>query len=165
MNAARPIPEKHDGELGNRSSVRIWLRLLSCTMTIEKIVQRRLAEQFETTLPRFDVLAALERRPAGMTMSELSRALLVSNGNVTAIVRKLSEDGYVSTAALPSDRRSWIAQLTPEGRRYFSALAKAHQDWVDGLLAGLGQQDRETLYSALGQLKLSLGQAAQKESL
>ena len=165
MNAVRPIPEKHDGELGDRSSVRIWLRLLSCTMTIEKIVQRRLVEQFETTLPRFDVLAALERRPDGMTMGELSRALLVSNGNVTAIVRKLTEDGHVSTETLQADRRTSIVRLSAAGRRHFAALSKAHHDWVDELLAGLNPPERETLYTALGQLKLSLGQAAQKERM
>jgi DNA-binding MarR family transcriptional regulator len=165
VSAVQPIPEKHGGELADRSSVRLWLRLLSCTMTIEKVVQRRLAERFETTLPRFDVLAALERRPEGMTMGALSKALLVSNGNVTAIVRKLAGDGHVSIAALPTDRRSSVVRLTEQGRRHFAALAKAHHDWVDGLLAGLGQKDRETLYTGLGELKLSLGRAAQKEIL
>ncbi len=164
MIPALAIPEKHGGELADRSSVRIWLRLLSCTMTIEKIVQRRLAEQFATTLPRFDVLAALERRPEGMAMGELSRALLVSNGNVTAIVRKLVEDGHVSISPLPADRRIQIARLTPAGSGHFAALSKAHHDWIDGLFAGLGPREREALYEALGQLKRSLAEAARKES-
>lgn len=165
MIEALSIPEKHDGDLTDRSSVRLWLRLLSCTMTIEKIVQRRLAEQFETTLPRFDVLAALERRPDGMAMGELSRALLVSNGNITAIVQKLAKDGHVTIAALPSDRRSSIVRLTDGGRLHFATLARAHHDWIDGLLDGLGPEDRESLYTALGALKLSLGNAARKERM
>ncbi len=165
MSRALAIPEKHDGELAGRSSLRLWLRLLSCTMTIEKIVQRRLADGFQTTLPRFDVMAALERRPDGMAMGELSRALLVSNGNVTAIVQKLARDGHVTIARLPSDRRTQIVRLTSAGTSHFSELANAHHGWIDDLLAGLGTDERETLYAALGQLKRSLGEAAQKESV
>lgn len=165
MSHALAIPEKHGGELADRSSVRVWLRLLSCTMAIEKIVQRRLAERFETTLPRFDVMAALERRPDGMAMGELSRALLVSNGNVTAIVRTLAKEGHVTIAPLPSDRRTQIVRLTRAGSTHFADLSRAHHDWIDGLLAGLGQEERETLYGALGHLKRSLGEAARKGSL
>lgn len=164
MNAALAIPEKHDGELADRSSVRVWLRLLSCTMAIEKVVQRRMTGQFATTLPRFDVLAALERRPDGMAMGELSRALLVSNGNVTAIVQKLAKDGHVTIAAHPADRRSSIVHLTAAGRHHFAAVARAHHGWIDGLLAGVGADDRETLYTMLGQLKLSLGQAMKDDA-
>jgi len=97
MTEALAIREKHDGALADRSSVRLWLRLLSCAMAIEKDVQRRLAER-GATLPRFDVLAALDRHPAGMTMGALSGALLVSNGNVTQLVQKLARDGLVRIA-------------------------------------------------------------------
>jgi DNA-binding MarR family transcriptional regulator len=165
VSQALAIPEKHGGELADRSSVRIWLRLFSCTMTIEKIVQRRLGDQFSTTLPRFDVMAALERRPDGMAMGELSRALLVSNGNVTAIVQKLAKDGHVTIAPLPADRRTQIVRLTQAGKSHFAELAKAHHDWIDGLLAGLAPLEREALYGALGHLKRSLGEAARKETM
>jgi len=164
VSQALAIPEKHDGELAGHSSVRVWLRLLSCTMAIEKIVQRRLADRFETTLPRFDVMAALDRRPDGMAMGELSRALLVSNGNVTAIVQKLARDGHVAIAPLPSDRRTQIVRLTPAGQDWFARLAKAHHDWIDDLLAGLGQEERDALYASLGHLKISVGEAARRES-
>lgn len=164
MNRPTAIPEKHDGELGDRSSVRLWLRLLSCTMAIEKDVQRRLAGRFDTTLPRFDVMAALERRGEGMTMGELSRALLVSNGNVTAIVRKLVESGHVTVAPLPSDRRASVVRLTEEGRTHFGELAAAHHDWIDELLAGLSAAQRRTLYAALDDLKHSLDRAQRKDA-
>ena len=165
MSEAVAIREKHDGELADRSSVRLWLRLFSCTMAIEKVVQRNLAEQFGSTLPRFDVLAALARRPDGMAMGELSRALLVSNGTVTAIVKKLVGDGFVSIAPLESDRRSSIVRLTHAGERYFDRLAEAHHDWVDALLAGLDSKRRQALYEELGALKVALGQATRKEKV
>jgi DNA-binding MarR family transcriptional regulator len=155
MTEALAIREKHDGALGDRSSVRLWLRLLSCTMAIEKDVQRRLSTE-GATLARFDVLAALDRRRDGMTMGALSDALLVSKGNVTQLVQKLARDGLVRIAPSPADRRASIVRLTPRGRAGFARLAAAHHDWIDGLLAGMDAGARETLYQALGALKRSI---------
>ena len=153
------IREKHDGALGDRSSVRVWLRLLSCTMAIEKEVQRRFAEH-DMTLPRFDVLAALDRHEE-MTMSALSRSLLVSNGNVTQLVQKLIGDGLVEMRTQPTDRRSSLVRLTAEGRRRFDTLAEAHSEWIDRMLAELNFIQRERLYISLGVLKLSIAKASQ----
>lgn len=155
MTEALAIREKHDGILADRSSVRLWLRLLSCTMAIEKDVQRRFAAR-GATLARFDVLAALDRDPGGMTMGALSRALLVSNGNVTQLVQKLARDGLVRIAPSPTDRRASIVRMTPRGRRDFAALAAAHHDWIDDLLCHMPTGERESLYAALGTLKRSI---------
>ena len=144
------------------ASVRLWLRLFSCTMAIEKDVQRRFAER-GTTLARFDLLAALDRAGQGMTMSALSRALLVSNGNVTQLVQKLAKDGLVRIAASPADRRASIVRLTPRGRAEFATLAAAHTDWIDTKIGAMDTAARENLYSALGDLKRSIakGQAVE----
>ena len=155
MTEVLAIREKHDGALGDRSSVRLWLRLLSCTMAIEKDVQRRLGLE-GVTLARFDVLAALERHREGMKMGALSDALLVSKGNVTQLVQKLAKDGLVRIAPSPVDRRASIVRLTPRGRADFARLAAAHHDWVDGLLVGMDADARETLYQTLGALKRSI---------
>ncbi len=158
MKHVVPIREKHDGALGDRSSVRVWLRLLSCTMAIEKEVQRRFAER-GMTLPRFDVLAALDRHKE-MNMGALSKALLVSNGNVTQLVQTLIRDGLVELHKPPADRRSSIVRLTEEGRHQFARLARAHSDWIDQMLGGLDFTQRERLYVALGILKMSIASAA-----
>ena len=150
--------EKHDGALGDRSSVRVWLRLLSCTMAIEKEVQRRFAES-GMTLPRFDILAALDRH-GEMNMGALSQALLVSNGNVTQLVQKLVRDGLVEMRKPPADRRSSIVRMTPAGKKRFAELADAHSDWIDEMLGDLNYTQRERLYVALGMLKLAIGQGA-----
>jgi DNA-binding MarR family transcriptional regulator len=163
MTEALAIREKHDGALADRSSVRLWLRLLSCTMAIEKDVRRRFAE-LGATLPRFDVLAALGRHPQGMTMGALSRALLVSNGNVTQLVRTLAKDGLVRIAASPADRRASIVRLTAMGRGEFAGLAAAHHDWIDAMLAGMDAAARESLYHALGDLKHSIAKGQAVES-
>jgi DNA-binding MarR family transcriptional regulator len=106
------------------------------------------------------VLAALDRAPKGLPMGALSRALLVSNGNVTQLVQKLVRDGLVEIGPLPSDRRSSIVKLTPLGRERFQSLAEAHHDWIDHMLAGLDYTQRERLYVALGMLKLSIARGA-----
>ena len=158
MRSAVPIREKHDGALGDSSSVRVWLRLLSCTLAIEKEVQRRFADQ-DMTLPRFDILAALDRKPDGLPMGALSRALLVSNGNVTQLVQKLVRDGLVEIRTLSSDRRSSIVRLTADGQSRFQALAADHHKWIDNMLGGLDYTQRERLYVALGVLKMSVARA------
>ena len=161
MTEALAIREKQDGALADRSSVRLWLRLLSCTLAIEKEVQRRFAAR-GATLARFDVLAALDRHPEGMNMGALSRALLVSNGNATQLVQKLAKDGLVRMRTAPDDRRSSIVRLTAKGRAEFDGLAAAHHDWIDALLGPMDGSGRESLYHALGELKRAIakGQAA-----
>jgi DNA-binding MarR family transcriptional regulator len=156
-----PIPEKHEGKLGDKSSVRVWLRLLSCTQAIEKEMQRRFAER-GTTLPRFDVLAALDRNPDGMTMGALSKALLVSNGNVTHLAKTLAREGLIEMRHPPGDRRTSIVSLTAEGRQQFQRLARAHNDWIDQMLSGLDFTQRERLYVALGTMKMTIAKAQRK---
>ena len=129
-------------------------------MAIEKEVQRRFGEQ-DMTLPRFDILAALDRKPEGLPMGALSRALLVSNGNITQLVQKLVQDGLVEMSPLPSDRRSYIVRLTQAGQERFQAMAQAHHDWIDNMLSGLDFTQRERLYVALGVLKMSIARATQ----
>lgn len=153
---SRAVAEKHDGALGDHADV--WLRLLSCTMTIEKSVQRVLGEH-GTTLPRFDVLAALDRASDGLTMGALSQALLVSNGNVTQLVRKLAADELVQVAPDPKDRRVSRVRLTPAGRAHFAELAAVHHDRIDALFAALDGEDHARLYAALGALKTSIALA------
>ncbi|MGB3846744.1 MarR family transcriptional regulator [Sphingopyxis sp. YF1] len=163
MTKVAPIREKHDGALDDRGNVRLWLRMLTCTTVIEKRLKRRFSDQHGITLPRFDVMAALDRHPEGMTMGQLSAALLVSNGNVTGVVQTLARDRYVSIAPSPSDGRASIVRLTQEGRDCFAGLADAHHDWIDAMLAGLTRDQRTTLYDLLGALKDSLAADHGKE--
>jgi DNA-binding MarR family transcriptional regulator len=150
------LPEKHNDAVSETAAVRLWLRLLTCSITIEKRVRRRLAEDFETTLPRFDVLAALDRRPVGMTMGELSKALLVSGGNLTSLVRQLEQHGHVKMMRDPSDRRSWVVTITSRGRKSFKAMAVQHQHWIAEMFAGMSSTHRLQLYELLSELKQSL---------
>lgn len=150
------MQEKLGGVTHGPMEVRLWLRLLTCAMLLEKKIRRNFAEQFDTTLPRFDVMASLERHDDGQTMGELSRALLVSNGNVTSIVRHLQEEGLVSAKPDPTDRRSSIVALTPKGKKIFIEWARAHHGWIKDAMKEFPADKQETLYALLADLKQSL---------
>jgi DNA-binding MarR family transcriptional regulator len=132
-----------------KEKLRLWIRLLRASRTIESVLRERLARQFDTTLPRFDVMAALYRTPEGMLMSDLSRFLLVSNGNVTGIIDRLATEGLVQRARRNGDRRTSIVRLTRTGHAAFTRMAAAHQQWVDELLAGVSKADAQRLTSML----------------
>jgi DNA-binding MarR family transcriptional regulator len=134
-------------------ALRIWLRLLTCTQLIESQVRSRLRSQFATTLPRFDLMAQLERHPEGLKMNALSRMLMVTGGNVTAIVDQLEKEGLVERLDEPGDRRAFRIRLTRAGERSFTEMARAHEEWVVGLLAGLSRREHDELLTLLAKLK------------
>src|SRR5271170_3489963 len=131
-NAGNPtFSDRLGGAPHSKQSLRLWLKLLSCTMIVEKRLRMRLDEDFKMTLPRFDVLAALERHAQGLTMSALSESLMVSNGNVTGVVTRLIEDGLVTRTVDQEDRRSATVRLTRKGRDTFLKMAAENERWMD----------------------------------
>ncbi|MBC8023603.1 MAG: MarR family transcriptional regulator [Burkholderiales bacterium] len=140
----------------HHQSLKLWLRLLSCTNLIESEVRGRLRTEFDTTLPRFDLMAQLERHAGGLKMNELSQRLMVTGGNVTGITDQLEAEGLVVRESDPADRRAYTVKLTPAGRRAFARMAAAHEQWVVELFAGLGAGEKEQVYRLLAKLKLSL---------
>lgn len=136
-------PQSHD-PLSKRR-LKLWIRLLGVTRQAEGSLREFLRTRHETTLPRFDVMAALYRRRDGVTMSELSRMLLVSNGNATTVVDRLEKDGYVRRTQSETDRRTVFVALTPEGLASFETLAIGHEAEVNQLFANLTDSDLDTL--------------------
>ena len=138
-------------------ALRLWLRLLACANLVEGPLRSRLREQFEgASLPRFDLMAQLERHPEGLKMRELSRRLMVTGGNVTGLTDKLVAEGLVERRDDPNDGRSYTVLLTAEGRRQFRAMARAHEGWIVELFGGLDTAQQATLFELLGELKRSL---------
>ncbi len=148
----------HDGE-DSKSRLRLWISLLRSSRRIEIEIKERLRVEFNATLPRFDVMAALFRKSDGMMMSELSRSLMVSNGNVTGIVDRLVKDGLVIRSQRDGDRRTWIIRLTKTGTQNFEKMAKAHEGWIDELLAIYSPDEAEEIISALSNLNSNKGDA------
>ncbi|TMJ29187.1 MAG: MarR family transcriptional regulator [Alphaproteobacteria bacterium] len=146
-------PHDHKDEL------RLWLRLFACKEVIESEVRRRLRDNFNVTLPRFDLMAQLDRAPKGMTLGELSQRMMVSNGNVTGLVDRLVEQGLIDRRPSAKDRRAQIVTLTAEGRRFFRAMARANGDWIGEMLANLSPGDIEMLLRLLAKTKMSARRA------
>jgi DNA-binding MarR family transcriptional regulator len=140
----------------DHQALRLWLRLLSCNMRIENHVRTRLRRDFETTLPRFDLMAQLERNPRGLRMSEISQRLMVSGGNVTGITDQLEREGLVARKLDPSDRRAVTVTLTESGLARFREIAAQHEQWIIGLLEGLNRDEKQTLLALLKKLKTCL---------
>jgi DNA-binding MarR family transcriptional regulator len=143
---ARAHDDHHD-------ALRLWLRMLTCTQLIEQRVRGGLREQFETTLPRFDLMAQLERSPEGLKMNELSRRMMVTGGNVTGITDQLEAEGLVERSAVANDRRALCIRLTDAGRKAFADMASMHEGWIVDAFAGLSERELATLHKLLGKVK------------
>jgi len=157
----------HEHAEGHQAQLRLWLRLLTCSTLIESEIRRRLRKEFATTLPRFDLMAQLERAHDGMTLNELSKRMMVTNGNVTGLVERLVAEGLVDRRPAPNDRRAQVVRLTPKGREIFAGMADAHGDWLAGLFADLGDAEIVRMMALLAKTKASarsaIAHAALKE--
>ncbi|MFY8014124.1 MAG: MarR family winged helix-turn-helix transcriptional regulator [Limnohabitans sp.] len=138
------------------ASLRLWLRLLSCTTRVEDKIRQKLRESFDITLPRFDLMAQLERHPDGLSMGELSRRMMVTGGNITTIVDQLEKEKLVLRVVGVNDRRSFTVKLTQAGKDAFTDMAIAHEAWVADLFEGLPVSQQTELYTLLGAMKRNL---------
>jgi len=149
------VPSDHETRAvdSDHQALRLWLRLLTCTNLIEALIRSHLRTEFDTTLPRFDLMAQLERHPEGLKMGELSKRMMVTGGNVTGITDQLVAEGLVVREDNPRDRRAYIVKLTAKGREFFDGMARAHESWVIGFFDGLKEDEKIALHLLLGQLK------------
>lgn len=140
------IPRDKDG-------LRLWLRIVACTQMVEQEIRVMLRERFAMTLPRFELLAALDRVPDGLTMGELSRWLMVTKGNITGIAERLSEDGFIKRQPTPTDRRSFVVTLTPKGRKLFKEMETEYERFLDGIFAEVTIDDFDSFTGVLARVK------------
>ena len=151
------MPEHHGDEL------RLWLRLLTCTTLIEGEIRSRLRSRFDVTLPRFDLMAQLDKVPDGMTLSDVSRRMMVSNGNVTGLVERLVESGHVDRRTSETDRRIQVIRLTRLGRAEFRKMALEHESWIAEVFGDLTPKDVRELMRLLAKTKGSAQKTVQRK--
>jgi len=168
MSDSRTIAPQADREsaasLDDKLELRLWLRLLTCSNLIEGLVRANLREEFLTTLPRFDLLAQLDRSPDGLTMSELSARVMVSNGNITGLTDRLVEEGLVKRMTAEDDRRRMHVRLTPAGKKAFDQMTPAHESWIEAVASGLSRAEMQQLMQLLAKLKQSALAAVQQNT-
>ncbi len=140
----------------HHQALKIWLRMLACTTRVENVIRQRLRSEFGTTLPRFDLMAQLDREPDGLSMGELSARMMVTGGNVTGIVDQLESEGLVQRASHPSDRRAYQVRLTAAGRRQFRRMATVHEAWIVELFDGWSPAQKTQVHTLLATLKQHL---------
>ena len=159
-----PMPLLDDANIGleghmatdDHQSLKLWLRLLSCSTQIETEIRKRLRAEFGMSLARFDYMAQLHRHPDGLRMNALSKFLMVTGGNVTGLTDELEKEGWVERLAEPDDRRSYRVSLTRKGRKLFDKVAAVHEGWVVGFFAGMGRAEKDQLQSLLGHLRVQM---------
>jgi DNA-binding MarR family transcriptional regulator len=140
----------------HHQSLKLWLRMLACTVRIENEIRTRMRATFDITLPRFDLMAQLERHPKGLRMGELSKRMMVTGGNITGITDQLEQEKLVVRVPDPKDRRAYAVKLTDAGRRAFAQMAAVHEGWIAELLQDISPDDKTRLIELLSQMKLHL---------
>ena len=147
----------------HHQSLKLWLRMLSCTVRIENEIRTRMRATFDITLPRFDLMAQLERHPQGLRMGELSKRMMVTGGNITGITDQLEQEKLVERVPDPKDRRVYTVKLTEAGRRTFAEMAVVHEGWIADLLHGVSPEDKSQLIALLSQMKQQLNTSDDKK--
>jgi DNA-binding MarR family transcriptional regulator len=140
----------------HHQSLKLWLRMLSCTVRIENEIRSRMRATFDITLPRFDLMAQLERHPQGLRMGELSKRMMVTGGNITGITDQLEQEQLVARVPDPKDRRVYTVKLTEAGRRAFAEMAVVHEGWIADMLDEIPAADKGQLIALLSQMKQHL---------
>ncbi len=166
MDHGQPIPFDAETKVSERpadheAELRLWLRLLTCTTLIEGEVRSRLRDAFDVTLPRFDLMAQLDKASGGMTLGELSQRMMVSNGNVTGLVDRLVEQKLIERRPSPADRRAMLVSLTPEGRKAFRVMARTHEGWIAEIFDELSRSEIDELMRLLARIKAAARKAKQ----
>ncbi len=147
----------------DKEGLRLWLRIVSCSQMVEQEIRTMLREKYDTTLPRFELMAALDRVPDGLTMGELSGWLMVTKGNVTGIAERLSEDGYIKRTPTPTDRRSFCVTLTPKGKKHFKEIENAYEQLLDRLFAEVSLDDSDMFTGVLARVKEAVEEIRDEE--
>ncbi|WP_077000713.1 MarR family winged helix-turn-helix transcriptional regulator [Variovorax sp. KK3] len=156
LSDAQELGHEARAGIGDHAVLKLWLRMLASTAQVESEIRKRLRENFDISLARFDYMAQLYRYREGLKMRVLSRYLMVTGGNVTGLTDELEREGMVQRSASPEDRRAWIVSLTAKGRRSFEAMAKAHEEWLLELFGGLDEKAVQQVYAHLGALRVHL---------
>ena len=154
LNAADNLGYEARSASGDHTALKLWLRMLACTTQIEDEIRRRLRVRFDTSLPRFDYMAQLYRKPEGLRMKELTRYLMVTGANITGLTDELERDGMVERISSATDRRSWIVHLTTKGRTQFESMAAEHEGWILELFSCFDAKTLNQIYTQLGALRV-----------
>ena len=140
-------------QLDKKQLIRLWLELLKNTGEIERYLRTQLHKNFDSTLPQFDLLAALDRADKPISKTELSHQMMVSNGNVTWLVKRMVAEGLITHVLSTKDRRVKLVELTNKGASAFQIMVVEHENWLINIFNNLKIEDLNMLVGSLNQLR------------
>ena len=119
---------------------RAWLALLRCFSSIERVLMQHISQEYNSSLPRYDILTALALSKHSLTMGELASKLMVSKGNITGVVRRLKLDGLVRKVPSKTDRRVQSVTISAKGKRLWQAMHDDYDHIISELLSGQSEK-------------------------
>lgn len=128
-------------------SLRLWIALARCYSTVAREVSARVAD-YGLTTPQFGVLEALYHL-GPLSLGELADKLLVTGGNITYVMDRLEEQGYVFRDRSGPDRRVVMARLTDEGERLIAEVFPGHAAFIAELAGELSAEEQASLRAML----------------
>jgi MarR family transcriptional regulator, 2-MHQ and catechol-resistance regulon repressor len=128
------------------------LRELSGTYQAFEVYSSAHVRSLGLTPAQFDIVATLGNTP-GMSAKELGEKTLITKGTLTGVVDRLADKKMVRRIASPSDGRSQIVQLTPQGEKLFARIFPAHLAHMERAFAQLSQKELNGITESLRRLR------------
>jgi DNA-binding MarR family transcriptional regulator len=139
---------------------RAWLELVRCFTSVERVLMRHFAQEFNSSLPRYDVLTALALTDGGLTMGELAAKLMVTKGNITGVVRRLQDDGLVRKATSKTDRRIQVVSISAKGRRLWGQMHDDYDRIISDVMRARTASDVRKLTQELEKMRIAVDNSA-----
>ncbi|MCJ2131968.1 MarR family winged helix-turn-helix transcriptional regulator [Methylobacterium sp. E-045] len=132
-----PRPAVPDG--ASDDPLRVWFRFIRLNRRVTAAMTAEL-RGLGLSIPQFDVLSTLTERE-GLTQQDLAARLYVTKGNVSGLIDRLVQAGFVERHAIPGDRRSHALRLTPAGTEIAARGIAAQKAYVARTLGTLPAHD------------------------
>lgn len=103
-----------------------WRAFLHAHSAVTQVLERELEEAHGLPLSWYDVLLKLNEAGGRLRMQELAGAVLRSKSGLTRLIDRMEREGLVGREPCASDRRGWLAVLTPEGKARLRKASPVH---------------------------------------
>jgi DNA-binding MarR family transcriptional regulator len=89
-------------------------------------------------------------------INRLAQELHLDSSTVTRQVGVLESGGFVVRQVDPDDGRSWLIDLTPQGRKALRSVEQGRRQAIDSMLAEWKEDDLHDLARMIARLNLAL---------
>lgn len=132
---------------------------------MQRIHKSNQTVKVETGIPHseYAVMHAIACRPRadeqeGITITEISEAVLISKPGVSQVVNALEERKYVERITTKKDRRVVYVKLTEEGQMALNRMRDAINERILVILEKMGEEDSAMLLKLLDKFSLIMSE-------